>query len=110
MTTLFPVLDVLLAGHFAAWSLSFVTAARAKQSLENMRRNAPRVGLGIIAIMIGMTFVIAARITEYVGHEHLSHWLNLVAYPVFLLGPLALASATWTQAIAAPADNRRTAS
>ncbi len=92
---MFPILDILVAAHFAAWYMSFTTEAKASRSLDNMLAQTTRVRVGILACGMSMMVVMASLILRLVGAGDLQMVVNLLAYPPSLFGTIALASATW---------------
>ncbi|HVL47976.1 MAG TPA: hypothetical protein VM889_05425 [Candidatus Thermoplasmatota archaeon] len=100
---LFPVMDLVLAGAYAAWFTSFATKARAEDSLRRMVSRHGEVRRSALAAAAGLAALVASYLLAALGGLDPASWLKLAAYPFFVYGVFCLARATFADARGAPA-------
>lgn len=93
----FPVLDIVIAAMLSAWFLAFTTASRADDATARMVARAERVRLGALAFTFGLFTDVASLAYEMMGFETVAVVLAFCAYPIWIGGAVALASATWAE-------------
>ena len=101
LEALFPVLDVVLAATLSAWITAFATKESTRDAICAMRVRAERVRMGAMFLVVGMFVNVASTAAFLAGVADTSTVLDFVAYPFWIAGAIALASATWTERPAA---------
>lgn len=95
LEALLPLLDIAIMATLSAWFLAFTTSRRATEATANMVLRAERVRIGALAIAGGMAVDVASVATGLVFGDAAALLVGFVAYPLWICGAVALASATW---------------
>lgn len=93
---LFPFLDVAIMATLSAWFLAFSTLRRAEEATSSMVLRAERVRIGALAIAGGMGLDVLSVGVELTLGPEAAVPVAFFAYPLWICGAVALASATWT--------------
>lgn len=92
---LFPFLDVAIMATLSAWFLAFTTTRRAERATSRMVVCAERVRIGALAIAGGMALDVVSVAVELTAGPEAAVPVAFFAYPLWIGGAVALASATW---------------
>ena len=95
LEAILPLLDIAIMATLSAWFLAFATSRRAAEATAHMLRRAERVRIGALAIAGGMAVDVGSVATGLVFGDTAALVVGFLAYPLWICGAVALASATW---------------
>ena len=92
-----PFLDIAIMATLSAWFLAFMTARGAEEATACMLVRAERVRIGALAIAAGMAIDVMSVAAGLAFGDDVALVVGFVAYPLWICGAVALASATWAE-------------